>query len=194
LIPDSSKREADIAVESARQAFKTWSTTSATYRSSILNKIADEIEKRIDEFALAESNDQGKPLSLSLNVEIPRGQINFRNFFNFVYTYYFRFFFFEAIENFRFFASSLLIHRNDSTNYSDRKIINYTTETPAGVAVLISPWNLPLYLLSWKIAPCLAAGCTCVCKPSEFTSLTAHLLCDCFLKAGLPEGVYYNFC
>jgi len=73
LIPDSSKREADIAVESARQAFKTWSTTSATYRSSILNKIADEIEKRIDEFALAESNDQGKPLSLSLNVEIPRG-------------------------------------------------------------------------------------------------------------------------
>ena len=86
MIPDSSKREADIAVESARQAFKTWSTTSTTYRSSILNKIADEIEKRIDEFALAESNDQGKPLSLSLNVEIPRGQINFRNFFYFIYT------------------------------------------------------------------------------------------------------------
>lgn len=131
-----------------------------------MNRIADEIEKRIDEFALAESTDQGKPLSLALNIEIPR-----------------------AIENFRFFASALIAHRNDSTNSVDTKIINFSTETPAGVAVLIVPWNLPLYLLSWKIAPCIASGCTCVCKPSEFTSLTAYLLCDALLKAGLPEGV-----
>lgn len=163
---DSGKEEADMAVTAANQAFKTWSLTSTNYRAQILNKIADEIEKRLEEFAVAESSDQGKPVSLSRNIEIPR-----------------------AIQNFRFFASAILNNKNESTQSQETKTLNFTTTTPAGVAVLISPWNLPLYLLSWKIAPCIASGCTCVCKPSEFTSWTAHMLCDAFLKAGLPEGV-----
>lgn len=102
---------------------------------NIFKNIADQIEARLDEFAIAESTDQGKPLFISRNVEIPR-----------------------AIKNFRFFASAILNHKNESTESAQAKILNYTTETPAGVAILISPWNLPLYLLSWKIAPCIASG------------------------------------
>lgn len=165
-MPDSGKQEADLAVKAANDAFKTWSITSPDYRAMILNKIADEIESRLEEFAIAESSDQGKPITISRMVEIPR-----------------------AVQNFRFFASAILNHKNESTESLQNKILNFTTETPAGVAVLISPWNLPLYLLSWKIAPCIASGCTCVCKPSEFTSMTAFLLCDALLKAGLPKGV-----
>lgn len=165
-VPDSGKREADMAVEAASQAFKSWSLTSPMERARILNKIADEIESRLEEFAVAESNDQGKPLFISTNFEIPR-----------------------AAWNFRFFASAILNHKNESTELPHMKAFSYTTEVPAGVAVLISPWNLPLYLLTWKIAPCIASGCTCVCKPSEFTSLTAYMLCNAFLKAGLPPGV-----
>ena len=166
LVPDSGKMETDMAVEAASQAFKTWSLTSYNERARILNKIADQIELRLEEFARAESSDQGKPLSLALSVEIPR-----------------------AVTNFRFFASALINHKNESTDLHEIKALTYTTEMACGVAALISPWNLPLYLLTWKIAPCIAAGCTCVCKPSEFTSLTAFLLCDAFLKAGLPAGV-----
>jgi acyl-CoA reductase-like NAD-dependent aldehyde dehydrogenase len=132
---DSGKEEADMAVDAAKKAFKTWSKTSSSFRSSILNKIADQIELRLEEFAVAESSDQGKPISISRNVEIPR-----------------------AIQNFRFFASAILNHKNESTESLETNTLNYTTETPAGVAVLISPWNLPLYLLSWKIAPCIASG------------------------------------
>ena len=135
LVPDSGKKEADMAVESARQAFKTWSKTSVVQRAAFLNKIADYIESKLDDFALAESQDQGKPLALAKNVEIPR-----------------------AIQNFRFFASAILHHKNESTESPENKTLNYTTQSPIGVAVLISPWNLPLYLLSWKIAPCIASG------------------------------------
>jgi len=134
-ISDSGKKEADMAVEAAKKAFKTWSKTSPSYRSKILNKIADQIEARLEEFAVAESSDQGKPITISRNVEIPR-----------------------AVQNFRFFANAILNHKNESTESLETKTLNYTTETPAGVAVLISPWNLPLYLLSWKIAPCIAIG------------------------------------
>lgn len=165
-VPDSGKKECDIAVEAAAQAFKSWSNTSHIERSKILNRIADEIEKNIDQLAKAESQDQGKPISISTNFEIPR-----------------------AAYNFRFFAAAILNHKNESTDLSHLKSFNYTIEVPSGVAVLISPWNLPLYLLTWKIAPCIASGCTCVCKPSEFTSLTAFMLCDILLKAGLPPGV-----
>ncbi|RNA35112.1 aldehyde dehydrogenase family 8 member A1 [Brachionus plicatilis] len=165
-VPDSGKNECDMAIEAAAQAFKTWSMTSQMERAKILNRIADEIEKNIDELAKAESQDQGKPLSISTNFEIPR-----------------------AAYNFRFFAAAILNHKNESTELPHLKSFSYTTEVPSGVAVLISPWNLPLYLLTWKIAPCIASGCTCVCKPSEFTSLTAFLLCDILLKAGLPQGV-----
>lgn len=165
-VPDSGKKECDIAVEAAAQAFKTWSHTSHIERAKILNRIADEIEKNITELAKAESQDQGKPLSISANFEIPR-----------------------AAYNFRFFAAAILNHKNESTELPHLNSFNYTTEVPSGVAVLISPWNLPLYLLTWKIAPCIASGCTCVCKPSEFTSLTAFMLCDIFINAGLPPGV-----
>ena len=165
-VPDSGKKETEMAVEAAFQAFKTWSCTSNNYRSKILNRIADEIELRLDEFARAESQDQGKPLTLASQVEIPR-----------------------AVTNFRFFAAALINHKNESTDLPDVNAFAFTTAVPCGVAALISPWNLPLYLLTWKIAPCIAAGCTCVCKPSEFTSLTAHLLCECLVKAGVPPGV-----
>ena len=134
-VPDSGKREADMAVEAASQAFKTWSMTSPQQRAKYLNKIADYIEERLDDFALAESEDQGKPLWLARNMEIPR-----------------------AVYNFRFFASAILMHKNESTELPDSKAISYTTLHPSGVAVLISPWNLPLYLLTWKIAPCIASG------------------------------------
>jgi acyl-CoA reductase-like NAD-dependent aldehyde dehydrogenase len=164
-IPNSGKSEAEAAVNAALEAFKKWSKTTPAERSVYLNRIADEIEKRLDEFAVAESLDQGKPLTLSKNSEIPR-----------------------AIHNFRFFATAILHHKDESTANSQAKVFNYTTRVPNGVAVLISPWNLPLYLLSWKIAPCIASGCTCICKPSEFTSNTAYMLCECILMAGLPPG------
>jgi acyl-CoA reductase-like NAD-dependent aldehyde dehydrogenase len=120
----------------------------------------------LDEFARAESLDQGKPLFLSKNIEIPR-----------------------AAYNFRFFASAITNFKNESSELGHLNAFSYTLQVPSGVALLISPWNLPLYLLTWKIAPCIASGCVAVCKPSEFTSVTAYLLCDVFLKAGLPAGV-----
>jgi len=121
----------------------------------------------LDEFARAESLDQGKPLWLAKTVEIPR-----------------------VIDNFRFFASALMQCRDDVTQHSTiPNVLSYTTRNPVGVAVLISPWNLPLYLLTWKIAPCIAFGCTCVCKPSEFTSMTAGMLAQVFIDAELPSGV-----
>jgi acyl-CoA reductase-like NAD-dependent aldehyde dehydrogenase len=140
--------------------------TTVAERARLLNRIADEIEKRVDEFARAETMDQGKPLTLSSSMEIPR-----------------------AAYNFRFFASAIMNYKDESSDLSHLNAFSYTTHVPSGVALLISPWNLPLYLLTWKIAPCIAAGCTCVCKPSEFTSLTAYMLCDLLLKAGLPPGV-----
>jgi acyl-CoA reductase-like NAD-dependent aldehyde dehydrogenase len=165
-MPDSGKNEVDMAVEAASQAFKRWSITTVQERARILNKIADLIEERLEQFAIAESVDQGKPLFLSRTVEIPR-----------------------AVYNFRFFASYILHHKEESTQMQQAKAFNYTTRLPVGVAVLISPWNLPLYSLTWKIAPCIASGCTCVCKPSEFTSNTAFMLADCLIKSGLPHGV-----
>lgn len=165
-VPNSGKLEVDMAVEAASQAFKKWSVKSAQERSNIMFKIADLIEERLEEFALAESIDQGKPLNLSRTIEIPR-----------------------AVYNFRFFASYILHAKDESTQLTQAKALNYTTKMPCGVAILISPWNLPLYSLTWKIAPCIASGCTCVCKPSEFTSNTAYMLADCLIKSGLPAGV-----
>ncbi len=134
-IPNSGRNEAQMAVNAAKQAFKSWSLTTVAYRANLLNKIADELEKRLEEFAIAESKDQGKPLSLSLGIEVPR-----------------------AVYNFRFFAAAILNHKNESTENFQAKLVSYTTQIPGGVALLISPWNLPLYLLTWKIAPCIAAG------------------------------------
>ncbi|XP_077990026.1 2-aminomuconic semialdehyde dehydrogenase-like isoform X2 [Glandiceps talaboti] len=131
-----------------------------------MNKIADVLESQLDEFAKAESRDQGKPVSLARTVDIPR-----------------------AVYNFRFFSSSILYKTNCSTLMEDRGCLNYTMQIPIGVAGLISPWNLPLYLLTFKIAPCIAAGNTCVCKPSEMTSVTAWMLGKVLNEAGLPPGV-----
>ncbi|CAB4382452.1 unnamed protein product [Rhizophagus irregularis] len=164
-IPDSSEHEINLAVEAAQKAFHTWSKTPCSTRAQIMYRIADILESKLDEFAMAESKDQGKTLEFAKNVDIPR-----------------------SIYNFRYFAGHIL-HMEEKATVMDNGYLNYVQRSPLGVAGLISPWNLPLYLLTWKIAPCLAAGCTCVAKPSEFTSVTAYMLCDIFKQAGLPEGV-----
>jgi aminomuconate-semialdehyde/2-hydroxymuconate-6-semialdehyde dehydrogenase len=164
-IPDSDARDVDAAVRAAKAAFPAWSKTTAEQRSGVLLKLADVIEQNFDELARCESQDNGKPLSLAKRMDIPR-----------------------AVANFRFFATAIL-HQASEAYVTDSAALNYTLRQPVGVAGLISPWNLPLYLLSWKIAPALASGNTCVAKPSELTPLTAHRLAELSLEAGLPEGV-----
>ncbi|MEO8380181.1 MAG: aldehyde dehydrogenase [Acidobacteriota bacterium] len=164
-IPDSDRDDVDVAVKAAKRAFPAWSRTPAEQRSRILLKIADLIEGHLDELALLESQDNGKPVSLARRMDIPR-----------------------AVANFRFFATAIL-HHDSRAHVTDQVALNYTLRQPVGVAGLISPWNLPLYLLSWKIAPALASGNTCVAKPSELTPLTAQRLAELSLEAGLPAGV-----
>ena len=164
-IPDSDERDVDDAVQAARRAFPSWSRTPAAERSKLLLRLADVIEKNFDELAELEAQDSGKPLSLARMLDIPR-----------------------AVANFRFFATAIL-HEASEAHITDAAAINYTLRQPLGVVGLISPWNLPLYLLSWKIAPAIAAGNTCVAKPSELTPLTAHRLAALSLDAGIPPGV-----
>jgi len=165
-IPDSEKVDVDLAVAAAEKAFPSWSTTTAEVRSGFLLKIADLIESRMSEFAAAESLDNGKPLSLATHVDIPR-----------------------AVSNFRFFATAIL-HFASESHYMEGEGINYTLRRPIGVVGCISPWNLPLYLFTWKIAPALAAGNCVVAKPSEITPMTAYLLSEICVEAGLPAGVF----
>jgi aminomuconate-semialdehyde/2-hydroxymuconate-6-semialdehyde dehydrogenase len=164
-VPDSDARDIDDAVRAAREAFPGWSRTPAAERSRLLLKIADLIEKNFDELAQLEADDSGKPLSLARTLDIPR-----------------------AIANFRFFATAIL-HQASEAHMTDSTAINYTLRQPLGVVGLISPWNLPLYLLSWKIAPAIASGNTCVAKPSEMTPLTANRLAELSVEAGIPAGV-----
>lgn len=164
-VPDSDSSDIDAAVVAATNAFKSWSKTPTEERSKLLNKVADLLEKNSDEFAKAESVDTGKPFSLAKAMDISR-----------------------AVANFRFFAGSVL-HHEDMSTVMDNGSINYVVSQPVGVAGLISPWNLPLYLLTWKIAPAISVGNTCVCKPSEITSVTAWMLCKLFVEAGFPDGV-----
>ena len=163
--PDSDIKDVEEAVGAARMAFPAWSTTPVEERFKILNRIAELIDQHLDELALAETNDNGKPLWLSKRVDIPR-----------------------ASSNFRFFATGIMHFSTDSHNMED-KAINYTLRQPIGVVGCISPWNLPLYLFTWKIAPALAAGNCVVAKPSEVTPMTAYLLSIICQKAGLPAGV-----
>lgn len=165
MIPDSGSDDIDLAVQSAEKAFYTWSELSAEKRSEFLFRIAEIIKIKLEKFALAETMDNGKPLWLSRSVDIPR-----------------------AIKNFEFFASAIT-HFSSESHSTDNSTINYTLRQPIGVVAAISPWNLPLYLLSWKIAPALAAGNTVVAKPSEITPLTAFMLSEVCIEAGLPEGV-----
>jgi aminomuconate-semialdehyde/2-hydroxymuconate-6-semialdehyde dehydrogenase len=164
-IPDSDERDVADAVAAAKEAFPAWSRTPAAERSRLLQRLADLVEKNLDELARTESLDNGKTLSLARRLDIPR-----------------------AVANFRFFATAIL-HQSTSAHVTDSAALNYTLRQPLGVVGLISPWNLPLYLLSWKIAPALASGNTCVAKPSELTPLTAQRLAELSLEAGIPPGV-----
>jgi len=163
--PDSDIKDVEEAVGAARAAFPMWRNTPAEERFKILNRIAQLIDDNLDALALAETNDNGKPLWLSKRVDIPR-----------------------ASSNFRFFATGIMHFSTESHNMED-KAINYTLRQPVGVVGCISPWNLPLYLFTWKIAPALAAGNCVVAKPSEVTPMTAYLLSLICMEAGLPAGV-----
>lgn len=164
-IPDSTIEDINQAVAAAQAAFPKWSTTPAEEKFKVLNRIAELIDQNLDALALAESNDNGKPLWLSKKVDIPR-----------------------ASSNFRFFATGLMHFATESHHMED-KAINYTLRQPVGVVGCISPWNLPLYLFTWKIAPALAAGNCVVAKPSEVTPMTGYLLSLICKEAGLPDGV-----
>ncbi|MFO0355692.1 MAG: aldehyde dehydrogenase [Sphingobacteriaceae bacterium] len=165
LIPDSDEKDVELAYQAAKAAFPAWSITPKDVRSKYLLKIAELIEKNLDKLALAESTDNGKPLKLAKTVDIPR-----------------------AASNFHFYGTGIL-HYSSHSHAMEDTAINYTLRQPVGVAGCISPWNLPLYLFSWKIAPALVAGCTVVAKPSEVTPMTAHLLSEICIEAGLPAGV-----
>ena len=165
LIPDSDERDVANATKAAKQAFPEWSTMASERRSSILQKIADLIDRDLDKLAHAESVDNGKPFKLAKSLDIPR-----------------------ASANLRFFATAS-IHFASEAHVTGAEAVNYTLRSPSGVAGCISPWNLPLYLFTWKIAPALAAGCTVVAKPSELTPMTAFMLSELCIEAGLPNGV-----
>jgi aminomuconate-semialdehyde/2-hydroxymuconate-6-semialdehyde dehydrogenase len=165
LIPDSDENDVDMAVVAAEAAFPAWSNMPVAKRSDILLKISSLIDKNLDRLALAESIDQGKPVWLSKAVDIPR-----------------------ARDNFHFYATGA-IHLSTEAHATENSAINYTLRQPIGIAGCISPWNLPLYLFTWKIAPALASGNCVVAKPSEITPMTAFLLSELCIEAGLPKGV-----
>lgn len=164
-IPDSDERDVELAVQAATAAFPAWSNTPASKRSAILVKISELIDKNLDKLALAESIDNGKPVKLAKTVDIPR-----------------------ASQNFYFYATGIL-HNHTAAHPMEGTAINYTLRHPIGVAGCISPWNLPLYLFTWKIAPALASGNCVVAKPSEITPMTAYMLSQLCIDAGLPAGV-----
>ena len=164
-IPDSNEKDVEVAVNASKKAFPAWSTTPVEERFKMLNRIAELIDENLEALALAETNDNGKPLWLSKQVDIPR-----------------------ASANFRFFATGIMHFATESHNMED-KAVNYTLRQPVGIVGCISPWNLPLYLFTWKIAPALAAGNCVIAKPSEVTPVTAFLLSHICKEAGLPDGV-----
>ena len=163
-LPDSSQYDIDIAIEAAKSAQYSWANMSVEDRSAFMMNIADGIRNRFDEFAAAESKDQGKPLWLSKAMDITR-----------------------AIQNIEFFATEILHFASESHHTS--QTINYTLRSPIGIVGCISPWNLPLYLFTWKIAPALATGNCVIAKPSELTPYTATLFAEICIEAGLPAGV-----
>jgi aminomuconate-semialdehyde/2-hydroxymuconate-6-semialdehyde dehydrogenase len=165
LIPDSDEEDVLAAVAAAETAFPIWSNMSIEDRSKILVRLSEGIERNMDEFVQAESRDNGKPVSLAAHVDIPR-----------------------AVSNFHFFATAIT-HFASESHHMEGVGINFTTRKPIGIVGCISPWNLPLYLFSWKIAPALAAGNCVIAKPSEVTPYTAYLLGKIAQEAGLPAGV-----
>ena len=164
-IPAGDSVDVDLAVDAAQRAFPQWSQTAAAERSRIMVRLADLIHEHRTALAEAECIDNGKPLSLALQMDIPRAE-----------------------DNIRFFATAIL-HWNSEAHIMENRAINYTNRKPIGVVACISPWNLPLYLFTWKIAPALAAGNCVVAKPSEITPMTAFLFSKLCIQAGLPAGV-----
>jgi aminomuconate-semialdehyde/2-hydroxymuconate-6-semialdehyde dehydrogenase len=164
-IAASDAADVDAAVAAAEQAFPAWSALKAEQRAAFLFRMADLMEADLDALAADESRDSGKPLALARRMDIPR-----------------------AVDNFRFFASAATQFASESHQTSP-ELFNYTLRQALGVVGCISPWNLPLYLFTWKIAPALAAGCCVVAKPSEVTPMTAFRLAQIAQKAGLPAGV-----
>lgn len=164
-IPKSGNQDAEQAIEAANRAFPSWSSLTPHQRSDWLMKVSDGINERLEEFAIAESKDNGKPQWLAREVDIPR-----------------------ARDNFSFFATAIR-HEQSESHRTKEGVWNLTLRKPIGVAGCISPWNLPLYLFSWKIAPALASGNTVVAKPSEVTPMTAYLLSEVLDEVGFPKGV-----
>jgi len=165
MIPNSDDKDVELAVQAAEAAFPLWSAMSIEERGAVMMRVSKGIEARMDEFVAAESRDNGKPVSLAAHVDIPR-----------------------AVSNFHFFATAIEHFASESHNMVGEGI-NYTIRKPIGIVGCISPWNLPLYLFSWKIAPALAAGNCVVAKPSEVTPYTAYLLGQVCKEAGMPDGV-----
>ena len=164
LVPKSGQNDINMAVESAKQALPSWSALTNIDRANWLDKIADKLETKYEEIARLESKDTGKPISLAREVDAYR-----------------------SVKNFRFFAK--MIRNLNEESYEMEDATNRVIYKPVGVGALITPWNLPLYLLSWKVAPAIGMGNTVVCKPSEMTPLTADLLMKTIDEIGLPRGV-----
>jgi acyl-CoA reductase-like NAD-dependent aldehyde dehydrogenase len=165
-VPIASAEDVDRAVKAAKEAFVSWCDMPISKRCDYLTRLAATIQENFEDFAKAESEDQGKPLALAKVMDIPR-----------------------ALLNLRFFAESSKYQMTSGCWNDDSGALNYVERRPIGVAALILPWNLPLYLLTFKLAPCLAFGNTCVIKPSEMTSVTAFMLSQAIDKVGFPKGV-----
>ncbi|AUC14434.1 2-hydroxymuconic semialdehyde dehydrogenase [Tenacibaculum sp. SZ-18] len=165
-IPNSSEEDVEKAYQAAKNAFPSWSKTTLNERSAILSKISFLIKDKLEFLAKAESKDNGKPLTLAKAVDIPR-----------------------ASSNFQFFANAITQFASEAHESVGLNAVNLTLRHPIGVVGCISPWNLPLYLFTWKIAPAIAAGNCVVAKPSEVTPMTAFLLGEICNEAGLPKGV-----
>jgi len=165
LVPDSTAADLELAIQAAERVGAAWRNQSAEARAKVLNAVADGIERRLEDLARAEAVDNGKPIALARTLDIPR-----------------------AASNFRFFAAAITQFASEA-HAMGTEAINYTLREPVGIVGCISPWNLPLYLFTWKIAPALAAGNCVIAKPSEVTPMTAHLLGEICTQAGLPPGV-----
>ena len=163
-LPLSGSNDVDVAVEAAREAQPGWAALGKDSRADWLDRIADSLEASFEEVAELESRDTGKPISLARAVDANR-----------------------SVANFRFFAG--LIREQEQETFEMEDATNYVVNRPVGVGALITPWNLPLYLLSWKVAPAIGMGNTVVCKPSELTPMTADLLMRVIDDVGLPAGV-----
>ena len=164
-VASSDAADVERAVAAARRAFPAWAATPVGQRSRLLRAVARLIDRDKDRLARAEAIDGGKPVTLASSIEVPR-----------------------AAQNFDFFADAITQWHSEA-HPTDEVALNYTLRQPLGVVACISPWNLPLYLLTWKVAPALAAGNCVVAKPSEVTPMTAHLLGELCSEAGLPAGV-----